>query len=104
MRKHYDFKKMKGKKNPYSKKFKFEDLPIVKLKKGVKTSPWAPPKTLYCCGVDYQHELGETTVPFFKSIRSLKKHQKCWKQCGIVKVTMREFWLVKQKLPLSGLK
>ncbi len=42
----------------------------------------------YICGVDFQHELGEVLdgTELFSSVKSLKKHRKCWVQCGILKV------------------
>jgi hypothetical protein len=45
--------------------------------------------TVFLDGVDFQHELGETTVTTYASVDSLKKSSKCWSQCGIVKVKLK---------------
>ena len=50
--------------------------------------------TVYTCGVDYQHELGEA-YPFtevYPSIEALKEQRNCWENCGIVEL---EITLVK---------
>lgn len=46
----------------------------------------------YMCGVDWQHELGEASGgnTIYPSIEDLKRHRQCWKQCGIVAVTVEE--------------
>lgn len=38
------------------------------------------------CGVNFDHELGETVVKVFSSVKELKGDAKCWPDCGIVKV------------------
>ena len=45
---------------------------------------------LYVDGVDWQHELGEASdgTTFYPDLESLKKHSRCWTQCGVVKVTV----------------
>ena len=56
-------------------------------------------KILYLDGVDFQHELGETNCTTYASLESLKKQNKCWPQCGVVKikVTIEEVeWLEPQ--------
>lgn len=47
------------------------------------------PLEVYMCGVDFQHEFGETDVRTFASAEQLKEKTKCWKSCGIVKVTLK---------------
>lgn len=66
-----------------------------------------PPKesfTLYLCGVDYQHELGECETRVFASIEGLKNMQPCWKSCGIVEIKIKVEgvrWIKKQNLRLG---
>lgn len=47
-------------------------------------------RTIYLCGVDWQHHLGKDCDPtgavVFNSVKDLKREKPCWKQCGIVKV------------------
>lgn len=48
-------------------------------------------KTLYACGVDWNHEVGEAcdlegNMPFYSSVEELKEKKSCWKGCGIVEV------------------
>lgn len=44
----------------------------------------------YLCGVDWQHELGNTSFPeLYNSVDELKKYRTCWVQCGIVKVELK---------------
>jgi len=63
--------------------------------------------TLYMCGVDWDHELGEAAdgTRLYPSLASLKKHAKCSDQCGVIEVTV-EFsnikWVVPQNLDLGG--
>lgn len=61
-------------------------------------------KYLYCCGVDWQEEIGaasdiEGRMPLYTSVEKLKKDKSCWKSCGIVKLKV-EFveWVEKQNL------
>lgn len=61
-------------------------------------------KKLYCCGVDWQHEIGdasdiEGSMPLYSSVEELKKDRKCWKSCGIVELKV-EFskWIEPQNL------
>lgn len=55
--------------------------------------------TVYLCGVDWQHELGQIATTVFGSTEALKKSAKCWKGCGIVKlkVTLEE-WVEPQDM------
>lgn len=56
-------------------------------------------KTVYVCGVDWQHEIGETQVTVFASVKSLKKSKDCTKTCGIVKLKVElEEWVEAQNL------
>jgi hypothetical protein len=45
----------------------------------------------YMDGVDWQHELGNAAGGnrVYGSVEDLKKHSKCWPQCGIVEVEVR---------------
>ncbi len=57
--------------------------------------------TLYLCGIDYQHELGECDVKVFESVERLKKTNQCWSKCGIVKIEVdikKVQWIEKQKI------
>lgn len=50
-------------------------------------------KTVYACGVDWQHEIGEApdiegNMPLYSTIEELKKDRTCWKSCGIVELTL----------------
>lgn len=55
--------------------------------------------TAYLCGTDYYHEIGECTTHTFASVKALKQNNKCWRECGIVKVEVRLVkWMTK---PLS---
>lgn len=59
---------------------------------------------LYICGVDWQHEIGEAhdlegKMPFYSTIKELKRDRRCWKECGILEVEVKEVkWRVKQDL------
>lgn len=57
------------------------------------------PKTVYLCGVDWQHhiELDPAGTKSYPSIEALKVARPCWPQCGIVRVSMeRPIWVVQQ--------
>lgn len=57
--------------------------------------------TVYMCGVDFQHEFGETDVKTFASAEQLKAQTKCWESCGIVKVDLEVKnveWILEQDL------
>jgi len=43
-------------------------------------------KTGYMCGTDFHEEMGMMTTVVYPTIEGLKRHARCWKQCGIVKV------------------
>ena len=50
-------------------------------------------KTLFACGVDWQHELGEASdlegsMPLYSNIEYLKAERGCWKDCGIVELKL----------------
>ena len=55
-------------------------------------------RKFYVCGVDWQEELGNTSIVFYKSKAALKRSRTCWISCGIVEVTMTGKWAVKQDL------
>lgn len=62
---------------------------------------------VYVCGVEYQHELGTDggAGPYevFNSLHELKTHVSCWRQCGIVKVELKNAkWIVAQDLGKTG--
>lgn len=42
----------------------------------------------YLCGIDYQHEMEEGLANFYNTIEELKAAKSCWKQCGILKITL----------------
>lgn len=60
--------------------------------------------TLYACGVDWQHELGEGARPdcvLCESLELLAAARGCTKDCGIVKLKARltlEEWVAPQNL------
>lgn len=59
--------------------------------------------TMYIDGVDWQYELGEASdgTKLYPSLSCIKKHTKCWDQCGIVEVKVtfrRPKWVVRQNL------
>ena len=45
-------------------------------------------KTLYACGTDWDHEIGETKTMLYESIEQLKKVRYCWESCGIVEIKL----------------
>lgn len=61
-------------------------------------------KILYCCGVDWQHEICEADdlegkMPLFSSVEELKDKKKCWKTCGIVELRVELIkWVEPQNL------
>lgn len=61
-------------------------------------------KILYCCGVDWQHEICEApdlegSMPLYSSVEELKNDRTCWKSCGIVKLEAKLLdWVEPQKL------
>jgi hypothetical protein len=60
-------------------------------------------KLVYVCGVDWQHEIGEEMykpdVVVYPSVKSLKKHRSCWKECGIVELEIKvNKWVEPQNL------
>ena len=57
-------------------------------------------RTAYVCGVDYQHEIGETCdVVLYASVEDLKAKRTCWKQCGIVELKIQiNKWVEPQDL------
>ena len=57
------------------------------------------PKIGYVDGVDWQHHLEHDSrgVVFYGDINDLKAENGCWKECGIVKVEIKELeWVEKQ--------
>lgn len=61
-------------------------------------------KTVYVCGVDWQHEIGQASdlegkMPMYSSIEKLRRERKCTHECGIVELKIREVrWVQDQKL------
>lgn len=66
------------------------------MKKGVKI--------VYCCGVDFQHEIGEAPdlegkMPLYSSVEELKANKSCWEECGILKLELvKKEWIEPQNL------
>jgi len=51
-------------------------------------------RTLYACGVDFQHEICEAPdlegkMPLYSSIKRLKEARSCWDECGIMKLELK---------------
>jgi hypothetical protein len=56
-------------------------------------------RIIYVCGVDWQHELGETTCVTYASLHSLEKESACTQTCGAVRCEVRLLdWEIPQKL------
>ncbi len=58
---------------------------------------------IYICGVDWQHEIGAAAgkMDYYNSVEELKRHKKCWKECGIVKLKVSlDSWVEEQNLEL----
>jgi len=59
-------------------------------------------RTMYMCGVDWQHELCEAPdlegkAPLYTSVEELKRLRTCWEECGIVEVEVKVTqWVQKQ--------
>ena len=50
-------------------------------------------KKVYCCGVDWQHEIGEAmdlegSMPLYSNVEELKAKRTCWDSCGIVELDL----------------
>lgn len=60
--------------------------------------------TMYACGVDWQHEIGEEhglegRMPLYTSVESIEHHRHCTDECGIVKLELTEVeWVKIQQL------
>ena len=59
-------------------------------------------KTIFVCGGDWRHEMGDPDIKgklhYFNSLKSLKKDCKCWEECGIVKLKVTfESWEVEEQ-------
>lgn len=50
----------------------------------------------FMCLTDWVHEMGHASDGnrVYPSLRALKEHQRCWKQCGVVEVEVRAIKLV----------
>lgn len=58
---------------------------------------------VYMCWTDWEHHtLSDADgTTFYPSIRALKKHRKCWKECGIIEVGINfRQWIQPQEYPL----
>lgn len=59
-------------------------------------------KVAYMCGVNYQHELdpdNPSPVRLYSTVDALKDSEKCWEECGIVKVEIElAEWVEEQTL------
>lgn len=56
---------------------------------------------LYCCGIDWQHEIGQShdlegKLPFYTLLEELKAQSPCWEECGIVEVEVVNARFVKE--------
>jgi hypothetical protein len=69
-------------------------------------------KKLYSCGIDWQCEIGEAPdlegkMPLYSTIEELKENRTCWKECGIVELSIKlNRWVEPQNLigtPVSEL-
>jgi hypothetical protein len=55
-------------------------------------------KKAYCCGIAWQHEMGETNTILYSTAKQCKQRCNCTNDCGIVEVEIRlKRWVVKQK-------
>jgi hypothetical protein len=62
-------------------------------------------RVYYDCGVNWQHEWGETSVRPYDSLEKLKERRgSCWKSCGVVKLTVTAEWVEPQCLTPIGRK
>lgn len=54
---------------------------------------------VYLCGVTLQHELGEIPIKVYPDLALMKRHNSCWKECGIVEMELSNpKWLEPQRL------
>lgn len=65
----------------------------MRSKKKSQRKPRSKTISLYACGVDWDHEIGEASdlegrQPLYSSVDRLKKERKCTHQCGIVKLSL----------------
>lgn len=71
-------------------------MPLKKRKKKKES------KTGYMCGVDFQHDFCDDNAYYselYGSISALKHNKRCFKECGIVKVTVTlEKYVLKGKI------
>lgn len=59
-------------------------------------------RVFYACGVDWQHEVGETGTRLYTSAKALKVGAPCWNQCGIVRLVIMPRWIKRQDLAKRG--
>ena len=55
-------------------------------------------KTFYTCGVDWQHELGETITRLYKTEEAARKWFSCFPKCGLVRLEVTAHWIEPQNL------
>lgn len=56
-------------------------------------------KTAYMCGIDWQHECGESDCQLFATPEECARVKKCTDQCGIVEVKVTVVrWVKPQNL------
>lgn len=61
-------------------------------------------RIVYCCGVDYQHEINEAPdlegrMPLYSSVEELKSKRTCWDECGILRLELKPIeWVEPQNL------
>ena len=58
-------------------------------------------KTLFMCGTDYEHELGEIATQLYASVDELRAERKCLHECGIVAVRVELVEWVEDGVPYS---
>lgn len=60
-------------------------------------------KVMYCCGVDWRHEMGEAPdlegrMPLYSSVKELKSKRTCWVDCGILRLELNAVrWIRKER-------
>jgi hypothetical protein len=57
--------------------------------------------SMYMCGTDYEHELGNIDVKLYDSISSLRRDRPCVEECGIVEVNVSLVRWVQDGIPYS---
>jgi len=45
-------------------------------------------RKFYMCLITWRHEVGATRTMLFDTLEELKEHHSCWKECGVVELTV----------------